>query len=336
MKRMAIALEQIAVRDNLLLATERALHGTGRRSAAGQTWLAALDANLQQLSESILQERAPSGASHRFTLFDPKRRDIVAPCFSDRVLHHAIVNLSETQFEHSLVPSSFACRPGKGIHAAVPYVQNLLRRFPVWTQVDVQHYFPNIDHVLMLQTLETRFKGKALLDLWRRIFMRGATGEVGLPIGALTSQHCANLFLSSIDRWLLAQPAVLGHARYMDDIVWFSASKKAAAEVLGGLHERIGALKLRLKAETRQGFSARGMRFCGFRIKPGVVLASARKLRRYRLGMQALAAGTDCEHVTPAQLQRAADVQTARLAHTEALHFRRRVCRRLNLYDRER
>jgi hypothetical protein len=118
MKRLAIKIEAIADRSNLLLAVHKAARGKQQRPAVA-AFLSELDARLAQLSAAILDGSAPSGDYRSLIIHDPKRRQIHAACFADRVLHHAVLNLAEPRFERMLVDSSYACRPGKGVHAAV-------------------------------------------------------------------------------------------------------------------------------------------------------------------------------------------------------------------------
>jgi len=117
MQRQAVSLAALAARDNLLLATWKAARGKRHRPAVAR-FLANLDARLDALADDILEEGAPRGRCRRFTIHDPKRRIITAAYLSDRVLHHAILNLAEPRFERMLVDSSYACRPGKGVHRA--------------------------------------------------------------------------------------------------------------------------------------------------------------------------------------------------------------------------
>lgn len=117
-RRDAIALDDVAKPDNLLLAVWKAARGKRQRPAVAR-FLADLENRLAAMASAILEERAPRGRFRRFTIHDPKRRVITAACFADRVLHHAILNLAEPRFERMLVDSSYACRPGKGIHVAI-------------------------------------------------------------------------------------------------------------------------------------------------------------------------------------------------------------------------
>jgi hypothetical protein len=333
MKRLAITLAALAARENLTLAAWKAARGKRERPAVAR-FIGGLDGALNRLSLDILCGRAPQGRFESFTIHDPKRRTIHAACFTDRVLHHAILNLAEPRFEKALVDSSYACRPGKGVHAAVLAVQRNLRRFDWCVQIDIASYFPSIDHEVLRKLLARRFKGEDFLALLSRIIdsgipeqsvVPGNTPHRGLPIGALTSQHFANAYLDSADRWLLARADVRAHVRYMDDIVWWCDSRDAAQQSLAGLREYLATeLKLTVKDGVVLQRSERGLLYCGFRIRRGVVLPSARKLSRYRAAAKRLTraenAGTDS-----ALLQRAHDGARGALAHTQSLGFRRRL-----------
>ena len=345
MKRLAVRLAELADRPNLLLALHKAARGKHQRPAVAR-WLRDADHKLDALAASILDQTAPQGHVRRFTIHDPKRREITAACFTDRVLHHALLNLTEARFEQALVPGSFACRTGFGVHAAVAAVQRHLRRFAWCVQVDVAGYFPSIDHGLLRQMLASRFKGAEHLALWHRIIDAGhlateAAGlpKIGLPIGALTSQHLANAYLDCADRFLLALPAVRAVVRYMDDIVWWCDDAAACHHSLALLRQHLwDARRLQLKPNPRLAPSAAGIAFCGFRVRQGVVLPSQRKLQRYKAGAAKLApwllgppeASGD---IGSAECQRAHDNLHATLAHTQSLHFRQGVWGRLGACD---
>ncbi|MDD3482751.1 reverse transcriptase/maturase family protein [Azovibrio restrictus] len=326
MQRDAIALEDIAARDNLLLAVWKAARGKRQRPAVVR-FLADLDGRLAGLAEDILSGSAPCGRVRRFAIRDPKPRLITAACFTDRVLHHAILNLAEPRFERMLVDSCYACRPGKGVHAAIAHAQRQLQRWPWFVQVDVDGYFPAVDHARLKDLLASRFKGRGFLDLLGRIIDGGAVvpGR-GLPIGSLTSQHFANAYLDAGDRRLLQHPAVRAHVRYMDDIVWWCPSRAAAEETLADLADFLARERaLCLKPTARLGESRYGLRYCGFRVRPGGVFASSRKLSRYRAGSQRIAEALNQQQVDEATAQRAQDGLLATLAGSRTLGFRQRL-----------
>ncbi|MDD5323002.1 MAG: reverse transcriptase/maturase family protein [Methylococcales bacterium] len=321
MQRNSIRLEQIADHENLLRATWKAARGKQHRPAVAR-FLDDLNGRLKHLADAILQEHAPLGRCRRFVIHDPKRREITAACFADRVLHHAIMNLAEPRFERMLVDSTFACRPGKGVHAAVEAVQNNLRRFPWLVQVDIQSYFPSIDHAILKKLLATRFKGAAFIRLLERIIASGepSTSGCGLPIGSLTSQHFANAYLDSADRFLLNHSAVCAHIRYMDDIVWWCRSRQEATETLQLLRDFLWqSRKLTVKSTVQIRQSRQGLCFCGFRVRQGVVLPSSRKLSRYRAGLRRINTARAKADVSEQQAQRAYDNLLATLNGTQSL-----------------
>lgn len=329
MHRMAVSLDALAARDNLLLATWKAARGKHDRPAVAR-FLADLDNPLDRLSRSILDGCAPQGRFRTFVIHDPKRRTIHAACFADRVLHHAILNLTEPVFERALVDSSYACRPGKGVHAAIAQVQRHLQRFGWCVQVDVDSYFPSVDHARLLTLLARRFKGAGFLALLARIVNAGggAASGRGLPIGALTSQHFANAYLDRADRFLLetCRAQVRAHVRYMDDIVWWCDSEQQARQTLDALRTFMAdALGLTLKPTATIRPSAQGLLFCGCRVTPAAVWPSARKRRRYRAAAERLYRAESLGLADDAALQRAHDGALGALAHTQSLHFRRCV-----------
>ncbi|MEF8758728.1 MAG: reverse transcriptase domain-containing protein [Candidatus Accumulibacter sp. UW25] len=327
MQRQAVTLEALAERSNLALATWKAARGKRQRPAVAR-FLIDLDRSLEQLAAAILDERAPLGRSSCFTIHDPKRRVIHAACFADRVLHHAILNRCEARFERMLVDGCYACRPGKGVHAAVAAVQRALRAHPWFVQVDIDGYFPSIRHDLLLDLLARRFKGAAFLRLLARILACGATrgAGVGLPIGALTSQHFANAFLDSADRLLLAQPGCGALVRYMDDIFWACRSRSAAEESFAALATHLREERaLALKPRVRLAQAGEGTQFCGFRIRQGIVLPSRRKLARFRCAMERIGHAARTNLATEANLQRAAELACATFSGCESLGFRQRL-----------
>ena len=122
MKRVGNLFDAIADRTNLQLAVWKAMRGKRGRPEA-RHYVEHLDARLTELSEGLRSGTFPVGRFQQFVIRDPKERIITAPCFAERVLHHAIMNVCEPHFERWLIADTFACRAGKGSaakHCAVP------------------------------------------------------------------------------------------------------------------------------------------------------------------------------------------------------------------------
>ncbi len=296
MRRTAIYLDDVAERDHLAWAFWRAALGKRHRPEV-QRFAANLDRELDAMRARILDGTVAVGHYHRFEIRDPKPRTIHAPAFPERVLHHALMAHLEPVFERGMVDDTFACRPGKGSWAAVLRAQQHSRRWRWYLKVDVRSYFASIDHVALKALIRRRIKGAGVLALVDRIVdaYRSAPGR-GLPIGALTSQHFANLYLAGLDRHLLEVsrlPAsggterVGGLVRYMDDVVvWHrnrSSLRWALADARRYAQER---LRLELKPDWQLQRSSRGLPLCGYRVYPGTLRLTARRRRRYRQARQ--------------------------------------------------
>ena len=324
MKSSKIRLEQIAHPDNLREAFLRAARGKGHRAEV-IAFRENLGAELAALSAEILSGTVAVGQFNAFTIHEPKERRIHAPCFRERVLHHALLAQCEPDFERGLVADTFACRKGKGREAALRRAEHHAARHQWFLKLDVAKYFDSIPHAPLLAAVARRFRDARVVALWTRIVTAYETSPGrGLPIGALTSQHLANFYLGSIDRLVKETLRVPGYARYMDDMaLWGERAEVKAAFVAVRLHlaEQLG---LTLKANWHLQPVARGMDFLGYRVFPcGSRLnrASRRRfLRRWGWCERALATGRICD--TVAQRRVLALTAFVRVARRETLLVR--------------
>ncbi len=248
--------------------------------------------NLQDLATSMRDGTYKPGTPHEFRIFDPKERMISALPFEDRVAQHALCSIIGPIFEATLLPRSFACRPGKGTHAAAITVQADMRRLsrdglPLYAlKTDFSRYFASIDHATLWRLIEAKISCKATLRLIEAILPRTGTG---LPIGNLVSQIFANIYAGVVDRHLQQELRERCWYRYMDDIVVLGHSTNH----LRGVHASIEALSrdrlgLRFSKWSIQPIS-RGVNFVGYRIWPthkllrrDSVTRARRKIAAYR------------------------------------------------------
>jgi len=138
--------------DNLLSAYRKAAKGKrGHPDVAEFEYR--LEENLLQLQRELGDRTYQPGAYHSFYIHDPKKRLISAAPFRDRVVHHALCNLIEPEFEKSFIFDSYANRIGKGTHKAIDRAQGFARRFKYVLTCDVKQYFPSIDHEILLNVV---------------------------------------------------------------------------------------------------------------------------------------------------------------------------------------
>lgn len=187
MKRYAICADDIAGWHAVAAAAHRAAKGKRTRPEVIR-FFTQPEQSIAAVAKALCEGELPIGEFHRFTIHDPKLRDIAAAPFVDRVAHHAIVAPILWPLESWLAHTSFACRQGKGVHAAALYAQRQCRRFPVYLKMDVKGYFDSINHQHLLALLRRRLRGEHLFRLIKAVLASyGSRGGYGLPIGALTS-----------------------------------------------------------------------------------------------------------------------------------------------------
>ena len=287
---------------------------------------AGLDRRIAAMSEAIREGTFPVGRFQQFLIRDPKERVITAPCFDERVLHHAIMNVCEPVMDRWLIDDTFACRTGKGREAAIQRAQHFTRNAEWFLKLDVRKYFDSVPHARLMAFLERRFKDRRLLELLNRIIAayRGELG-IGLPIGSLTSQHFANFYLGWLDRFVKESLRVRGYVRYMDDMVLWHASREALVEIHGRCQEFAAthlALEFKPGEVQRTGV---GVPFLGCRIWPTHVELNRRSKRRWRQRVRVLERAERLGLLSESNLQQRLASLTAfsRAAGAKSWTFRR-------------
>jgi RNA-directed DNA polymerase len=273
--------------DNLLLAYCRASKGKrGQPNVA--TFEHRLEDNLLDLQAELRSKTYRPGPYNSFYIHEPKRRLISAAPFRDRVVHHALCNLVEPIFERTFITDSYANRIGKGTHHALNRAQELARHYPYVLQCDIRQFFPSIDHAILRQTLARKIADDNVLWLIDRILQsgRGVLSEEyamvyfpgddlfavdrprGLPIGNLTSQFWANVYLNPFDHFVKRSLRCHGYVRYVDDFLLFAADKPTLWHWKQAVQERLADLRLTIHPETHPHPVTEGMPFLGFMIFP--------------------------------------------------------------------
>jgi RNA-directed DNA polymerase len=248
--------------------------------------------NLDRLAHDMRTGAYVQGEPHQFNIFDPKLRTISALPFRDRIAQHALFHVIAPIFDTTLLPRTFACRPGKGTHAAAHQLQSDIRRLtrndePLFVlKTDFSKYFASIDRAVLWRLIEAKISCRATLRLIEAMLPRQG---IGLPIGSLVSQIFANVYGGIVDRHLQQDLGERYWHRYMDDIV-----------ILGRSSEHLARIRLSIEALSREQLglrfskwsiqpASRGVNFVGYRIwathkllRRDSVTRARRKIRAYR------------------------------------------------------
>ncbi|MBQ9363485.1 MAG: hypothetical protein IJT97_08745 [Bacteroidaceae bacterium] len=282
MKRVGFLTERIADLDNLYLAFVKACRGKQRKQEVLE-FRREFDRNISGLRQQILTGDVKVGNYHYFTIHDPKERTICAAPFVERVLHHAIMNVCHEHFDRSLIPDTYATRPGKGVYAALDRAVYAATHYRYLAKLDFRKYYDSINHDVLKRKLQRKFKDKTLLGIFAHIIdsYHADTG-VGLPIGNLTSQYFANVYLSDFDHRAKERLHVPVYIRYMDDILMAADSKPFLVECVRSLNASAqNDLHLKLKPPIYSP-ADRGVVFLGYKVLPYHYVLSGRSKRRFR------------------------------------------------------
>ena len=201
-----------------------------------------------------------------FWVTAPKRRMITAPAFRDRVVQHAIYNAVRPVFDATFIDQNFACRVGKGTHAAADYVQAAIRSSQPdsWAlQMDVRRFYPSIDRGVLRELYERRLRERRMVDLM--MLFADDPAETGIPIGNLLSQLGALVYLNPLDHFVKRVLKVERYCRYVDDFVLVGLTRERALQCQDAIGEFL-ATRLHLGLSWSDVFTvSRGIDFCGFR-----------------------------------------------------------------------
>ncbi|MEW6648135.1 MAG: reverse transcriptase domain-containing protein [Pseudomonadota bacterium] len=267
-------IERIVDWDNLIEA-----HRLARRGKRNLEEVLRFEANLWEelgrLQMELLWGAYQPGRYRIFVVREPKRREIAALPYLDRVAQHAICNITAPIWNRAMIDDTFACRPGKGTHAAANRTQRWLRDMhksgrPVWVlKMDVSKYFQSISHRLAKQVIRRKIACPATLKLLDIIIDSTAGSDerepVGIPVGNLTSQWIANLVGNELDQWAKRELRLKRYIRYMDDMVVLCWTKEEALAVRAAFANQLAIMGMRF-SKTSVLPAARGLNFVGYRL----------------------------------------------------------------------
>jgi retron-type reverse transcriptase len=285
-KKYKNLIAEIASMPNLYRSFERAAKGK-RYSAGYLQFKQHLGANLRALSAAISDGTYKPSPSKIFFVHEPKKREISALPFADRVVQHALCAVIEPIFDSTFLPNSFACRKGRGTHVAVIEAQATMRRgFTHYLKMDFSKYFASIDRAVLHREIHRKISCPATLELI--VTFLPETGK-GLPIGNLTSQLFANVYGHILDRYLTHKLHIKTWLRYMDDTIVFAHSREALSVLQVGLKWFCEASISLVFSKWSIGKVTSGVDWLGYRIWPThkllrkqTVISAKRKINKYR------------------------------------------------------
>ena len=322
-----------------------------KRKKPDVAWFAReVEKHIFQLYRDLYSQRYKHGPYRAFWIRDPKLRHIFKATVRDRVLHHAVFAVLNPIFEETFIPTSFSCRIGKGTHRGMRYLRDTVRKVsanytrPCFVlKCDIRKFFNTVDHHILIRILEKRITDEKARRLLREIIgsyeqgvcerereresTSGAMRQKGIPIGNLTSQLFANIYMDVLDQFVKHELKVKYYARYTDDFVIVADNAECLKRLLPLIRS---FLKDRLlldlhpkKVEIKRCTS--GVDFLGYIVLPYHTSVRTKTIRRMMRKLREQIARFKNHHLTKARLYGSLRSYLGVLSHADAYHLKQNV-----------
>lgn len=239
--------------------------------------------NLLKLHEELKTETYSPLPLKTFVLRDPKTRVISKSAFRDRIVHHALVNVLEPIFERIFIYDSCANRIRKGNLFALKRFDTFKRKVSengrsassrfnnnyikgYCLKADIKHYFNEVNHEILISIISKKIADEKVIGLIRKILTNSGFKK-GMPLGNLTSQFFANVYLNELDYFVKHKLMAKYYIRYVDDFILLHESKEQLRLWKKEINDFLNSeLKIELHPEKSKIIPlSRGIDFVGFR-----------------------------------------------------------------------
>lgn len=309
--------EDICSFDNLL-AAYKTVSSEHRYKAASLRFYNHLEENLIQLQNELLWGLYRLGDFYTFIKYEPKRREINALPYRDRIVQSAICNVIEPEIIKTFIYDSYACIKDKGALKAANRLSYFMGKddSEYYLKCDITKYFYNVDLDIAFELYKRHISDVRTLNLIFQILHKD-NPEKGIKIGNRLSQLTANLYLNELDRFIKHNLKVKYYVRYMDDFILTGTKaelKRALKEIIRFLNE---VLHLKLNDKTTIDKCAKGIEFVGYKIYPKGKMIKKQTIYRSRRFVKSFLDGK----VEPASFCRSMASICGHAVHTDNYMF---------------
>ena len=343
MRRHGSLWPSIIAWENLYLAAKKAQRGKRFRDYV-LLFNDRLEEELLAIQDELITHTYLPGQYLSFEIVEPKKRIISAAPYRDRVVHHALCNVIVPLIERSFIPFTYANRKGFGTHRALNRFTSLSRKYNYVLQGDIRKYFPSLDHSIMKKVIRRHLKCPSTLWLIDTIIDASNRQELadyhfpgddlftplerrkGLPIGNLTSQFFANVYLNGLDHFVTEKMSWGGYVRYVDDFALFGDDRGALEDSRKRIEDYLIPLRLKLHpVKTQVMQTRRGPSFVGFKVLPDTIRVRSENLRRSRRRFKRYQIDCAAGRMSQADLTQCMRSWIAHLSHGQTWRLRERI-----------
>jgi len=336
--------------ENFMLAYRSAIKGKRRRLEV-LLFNRNLEANLEKLRQEVIDGTYRVGPYHQFYVTVPKTRLVMALEFRDRIVQWALYRQLNPYIDKRFIPDSFGCRDGKGtLNAALRllgWMQEIRRKpdYANWycLKLDISKFFYRVDHKVMLEMLRDICPEQDFLALMDTIINNPDVPfglpegikahdcppedrlfDVGMPIGNLSSQMMANLYLDYLDKFCKHVLGIHYYVRYMDDIIILDNDLQRLQEwkrrIEAYVNER---LKLKLNNKTSIRKAKSGIEFVGYVVRFSGMQLRKKSKKHIKNALKHCAEAYAAGHISYDKAMATVDSYFGMLQHCDSYHLRR-------------
>ena len=305
-----------------------------------------LEDNLFELFQELKEKNYKHSPYWGFKISDPKPRNIHKAEIKDRIVHYLISKELERIYESTFFPWSYSSRKGKGIHKALRDLiktsrklsGNYTRNF-YYLKCDIKKFFDSIDHQVLIEILKKKIKDKDflwLLDEIIRSFHSELGRNKGIPLGNLTSQYFANIYLNQLDCFIKQDLKIKFYFRYADDFLILDKGRKALEDLLLKISKFLKEkLSLKLHPERLKiGKFSWGIDFVGYIILPHYILPRIKTKRRALERMKEQFRLFQEERIGLKDIKATIDSYLGLLKHCDSYEFQRELKNQIIFYEK--
>lgn len=277
--------------ENLFQAWSEFAKGKKRKTDV-QEFERNLEDNLFELQHLLTSKTYRHGLYEEFYVNDPKRRHIHKACVSDRIVHHLLYKYLYGLFDKTFIYDSYSCRINKGTHRGVKRLAHIVRKvsknytFPCFgLKLDIKKFFSSVDHKILLELLKIKVSDEDILWLLSEVIDSFSSEEhlhKGIPLGNLTSQVFANIYMNELDHYVKHNLKIKYYLRYVDDFLILDSNRENLCQYINILKQFLfNNLNLELHPNkiTISKLSC-GIDFLGYIILPHYVVPRTKTVRR--------------------------------------------------------
>jgi len=255
-----------------------------------------LEDNIFQLQQDLIIFQYLHAPYHQFYVTDPKQRHISKASVRDRLVHQVVYDVLNEVFDKKFIFHSLSSRLGKGTHIGITQLHQMIRKIsangtrPCYAlKMDIRRFFDTVNHQILKTLLRKNIKDENILKTTDMIIdsfktKKTEAGDVGIPLGNVTSQLFANVYLHELDDFVKQKLNEKFYLRYCDDFIILSNNKFHLDELIGSIRKFL-AKTLQLELHPKKLIikkSSQGIDFVGYVLFDRHVLSRTRTKQRLK------------------------------------------------------